>query len=349
MAQTTRGFAGMRTEVIARDEDFLLKVEPSEPVDLIDWTEQNREFLEAQLQRYGAVVFRGFDVDKVLLKRFTKKISPNGTPLDFRGTLSPRGEGDEGIYRSTLFPKKLILPQHSEFACRKWWPRKLCLACIVPPADGGETPICSTRRILRLLDPKIVEKFRRSNILYIRNYWVNQASLSWQDAFDMQDPKELEQYFRAHQYRFEWGPNGALRTWNVAQGLARHPDTGEEVWFNHALNLSLVSNHQPAPAFRNLKGMFPPELFEKYLSVPVRELPQAVCYEDETTIELSILDELFELTEREKITVPWQKGDLLMVDNMLCTHGRNATNDDARTILVAALDQYSTLENAPSS
>ena len=47
------------------------------------------------------------------------------------------------------------------------------------------------------------------------------------------------------------------------------------------------------------------------------------CFEDGTPIALDIYDEIRRVNRAESVYAPWQTGDLAIVDNMLCMHGRN--------------------------
>ena len=52
------------------------------------------------------------------------------------------------------------------------------------------------------------------------------------------------------------------------------------------------------------------------------DLPNNTYYGDGTPIEPAVLDELRQAYREETVAFPWQKGDILMLDNMLTAHGR---------------------------
>ena len=51
-------------------------------------------------------------------------------------------------------------------------------------------------------------------------------------------------------------------------------------------------------------------------------LPNNTYYGDGTAIEPHVLDELRAAYEAETVEFAWQRGDVLLLDNMLTAHGR---------------------------
>ena len=70
------------------------------------------------------------------------------------------------------------------------------------------------------------------------------------------------------------------------------------------------------------------------------DLPTNTYYGDGTPIEPSVLDELREIYRQETVAFPWEKGDVLMLDNMLAAHGR-APFVGTRKVLVGMTDATS--------
>jgi hypothetical protein len=63
-------------------------------------------------------------------------------------------------------------------------------------------------------------------------------------------------------------------------------------------------------------------------------LPANSFYGDGSPIEPDVLEILRGAYLKEKIVLPWQKKDVLMLDNMLAAHGREAYHG-TRKVLVA--------------
>jgi hypothetical protein len=124
----------------------------------------------------------------------------------------------------------------------------------------------------------------------------------------------------ANELKFEWLPNDAFRTIQVNQATALHPLTGEKLWFNqaHLFHASSLGK----------------EISETLISSLGEEnLPRNSYYGDGSPIEPEVLDLIRSAYEQTKIKFPWQKNDLLLLDNMLFTHGREPYTG-ARKVLV---------------
>ena len=109
--------------------------------------------------------------------------------------------------------------------------------------------------------------------------------------------------------------------------MASHPRTGEKLFFNQ------IQAHHIA--------CLPPEDRRSLLDLfAFEDLPRNVYYGDGTPIEDSLIQEIVATYQRIEVTFPWQKGDLLMVDNMLTAHGRYPYAGP-RKILVAMSEMVS--------
>jgi len=63
------------------------------------------------------------------------------------------------------------------------------------------------------------------------------------------------------------------------------------------------------------------------------ELPTNTYYGDGEPIESDVLEELRAAYHAETVSFPWQRGDVMLLDNMLVAHGR-APYSGPRKILV---------------
>lgn len=69
--------------------------------------------------------------------------------------------------------------------------------------------------------------------MLVRNF-DPKIGLPWSHVFGTQDRAEVERYCAANAIDAQWHANGRLRTTSIRDAIHRHPETGEEVWFNHA-------------------------------------------------------------------------------------------------------------------
>jgi alpha-ketoglutarate-dependent taurine dioxygenase len=298
----------IKTSFLQPGQSLPLVIEPdSDEIDLADWASSHREFIETNLLKHGAILFRGFNLNSAAdFENVANAIHPN--LFGEYGDL-PR-EGVSGkVYGSTPYPPDKAILFHNESSHLHRWPLKIWFFCVQPAQQGGETPILDCRRIYQLLNPKLREKFEEKQLMYIRNY-IEGLDVSWQDFFQTTDKAEVENYCRQAGMEFEWLENNGLKTRKIRPAIAKHPKTGELVFFNQ-LQLHHVSCLDSVVR-QSLLSLFGED-----------KLPRNVYYGDGTPIEDSVMEEIAAMYQENQISFSWQKGDILMLDNMLTSHSRN--------------------------
>ena len=281
---------------------------PSAPgVDLPGWARVSRGFIEKNLLERGAMLFRGFgEQSPANFEEFINVVS--GEALEYRERSSPRSAVAGNIYTSTEHPPDQHIFLHNENSYAGSWPLGIFFCCVTASRQGGETPICDVRRVYQRIPPEVRGPFEDKGVMYVRNF-SDHIGLSWKTVFQTTDRTQVEQYCRKAGYDFEWRDQNRLRTRRVAPAVARHPRTGERVWFNHAAFFH-VSTLEPAVRDA-LRAQFADE-----------DLPNQTYYGDGTPIEDSALDAIRGAYSEETVKFPWQPGDVLAMDNMLAAHGR---------------------------
>lgn len=285
-----------------------------------EWTTKHKAKIDELVQKYGGVLFRNFHINAVSeFNQFSKAINPNLLDYTFRST--PRTKLGGKIYTATEYPADRHIPWHNENSYCDQWPSHILFFCVVPPSiEGGETPIADSRKVYQALDRALIKKFDDKKVCYVRNYYKG-VDLSWQEVFQTEDKKEVEQFCAEHCISFNWLENDpTLMTKQICQSTLIHPKTGEKVWFNQA-HLFHISSLDPANQ-QILKQEFG------------KALPRNACFGDETDISVQELDQIRSAYKKEEIVFKWQKGDIMMLDNVLMTHARRPFKGD-RKIVVA--------------
>ena len=201
-------------------------------VDLCAWAGTRRAELEQKLFEHGALLFRGFGIDRVEpFERLIGQLSSGALEYQFRA--SPRTRLGGNIYTSTDYPADQRIFPHNEHSYSPRFPLRLFFGCSQPAAEGGETPIGSTRAVMARIPAEIQTRFKRRKILYVRNYGDG-FGLPWQTVFQTHDRAEVERYCSSVGIEAEWKDGDRLRTRQIGEALIRHPYTREWIWFNHA-------------------------------------------------------------------------------------------------------------------
>lgn len=311
----------VKTSYISASDAFPLVFSPAvegASVALPAWAEENRSFIVSNLGTHGALLFRGFGLTSPEeFEAVASAICPD--LYGEYGDLPREGVGSK-VYGSTPYPANQAILFHNESSHLPRWPMKQFFFCVQPSETGGETPLLDCREVAGAVDRAILDKFRDKGLLYVRNF-CEDIDVSWQHFFKTDDKKVVEKICADGGMTCEWIRGRTLRIKQKARGVARHPVTSEVVFFNQ------VQLHHPYcldPATRkSLVALFKEE-----------GLPRNVYYGDGSKIDDATMKALDDLFWRHCKTFPWQKGDIIMLDNMLIAHARKPFTG-ARKICVA--------------
>ncbi|QTE01455.1 TauD/TfdA family dioxygenase [Streptomyces cyanogenus] len=287
--------------------------------DTCKWLTSTHPEIMAGLREYGAVYLRGLPVNTVDSVAMIRDVFiPQRTP--YREKATPRSSFGKDIYSSTDLPPSQPIRMHNENSYTLTFPGLLMFACLTAPEEGGATPVADCRRILRSLPSELVERMRATGWILTRNY-SEHISLDWRTVFASDSKEQVEEYCGENLISCNWDDADHLRTAQLRPGIVRHPETGEEVWFNH---LAFWNSWALDPDIREaLIDEFGPG-----------GLPFETSFGDGARLtqeELEVISAAYaEATVRET----WQPGDIMLVDNILTAHGRDSFQGD-RKIVVA--------------
>ncbi|WP_236184923.1 TauD/TfdA family dioxygenase [Pseudomonas protegens] len=298
-------------------------------VGLAQWAGENRELLQEKLDRHATLLFRGFAVQDI--NEFNQCVdSISGGALEYLFRASPRTQITKklNVYSSTDYPAVEKIFPHNEHSYSPVFPLHLYFYCDVPSTTGGETPFGDTRHLLARIDPQVREEFQRKRVLYVRNYGDGMG-LPWQTVFQTEDRAEVEAYCAKIGVTPEWKSGNRLRTRQQGPAMVRHPRTGESVWFNHATFFNALT--LPESIRDSLLAEFAPE-----------DLPQNTFFGDGSPIPDDYITHLQQLYREVMVEFPWEKGDVVMLDNILTLHARNEYSGPRKILTAMAVPLKST-------
>ncbi|MGW1978272.1 TauD/TfdA family dioxygenase [Streptomyces sp. NPDC001889] len=268
---------------------------------------QDRANLRDRLYEHGALLLRGFDVGGVDgFEAVVRELS--GAPLTYTEQSSPRSVIKGKVYTSTEYPAQAEIPLHNEMSYQASWPLVLYFHCVEPPLTLGATPLASTRAVYDLIDPSVREEFVRRKWMVVRNY-RDDIGLRWWQAFNTESREEVERLCAAGGLEAEWIGSSGLRTRAVREPVHTHPVTGETVWFNHVVIFHVSS--LPAHTRSGLLDICGED-----------GLPNNTYYGDGEPIPDEVTDHLRDCYRQASVRFDYHRDDLLVVDNMLVSHGR---------------------------
>lgn len=275
-------------------------------VTLAAWASAHGDRVQEWLLKHGAVLFQGFDVDLAAFGAVARSLA--GEPEEYLERSSPRTALADRVYTATDHPADQAIVLHTENSYQAGFPARLAFCCLEAPEVGGATPVADVRRVLERIPAPIVERFEELGVAYVRTFGGG-LGLPWQEVFQTDSRAAVAEYCEPRGIEVEWRPDGRLTTRQVRPAVARHPLSGRRAWFNHA-------------AFFNVHAL--PEAVRVPLLEQVAEedLPNHTFYGDGSSIPPEVVRTLLDAYAAEESAVPWQRGDVMVVDNLAAAHGR---------------------------
>jgi len=169
----------------------------------------------------------------------------------------------------------------------------------------------------------------------------NVRTKTWQDMFATEDKNIVEQKCREQNIQIEWLKNDAAKLTNPGRVVRIHPVTGERVWFNQIGTF----HHSMSAEFAYIGRPWIGRLVRCYEFLldhtPRGSLPYpfGITYADGEPVPRKVVMEIRRAIWAETFSFPWQRGDLLLIDNFRMGHGRFPYRGE-RKILAALIRDF---------
>jgi hypothetical protein len=299
----------------------------------LEYVKANREEIKKRMVDCGAVIFREFDLMKEQ-EGFVKFYEALGmkTCLDPLHSVSARptvdGSKNSPVYEAVNKEsrKNFFIGMHNEFVGTRA-PRAAAFVCFKAAETGGEFLIADGRAIFRDLKPDLVEKLYSRNIRYSV---MELPFFGWVDSLPefvrpgvMGAVKGVVSAAINSKVDFsvdlQWGEGGydnvkMLQDRAPSQPpILVHPVTGEPHWFCN------VHSHS-SKLRKDRESVYGAERFEDGASQINKS---DMFYGDDGDISDEDLEHMDEVTMKNVQFVKMTEGDVVLLDNYKCMHGRN--------------------------
>ena len=136
----------------------------------------------------GRRAVHGFHVPSI--DAFQQFAASFGDPLiGYEYASTPRSQAEGAVYVDRISAARAI-PLHNEQSSTREWPLRIWFHCALAAPKGGATPIADSRAVYRALDPALIARFEKRELLYVRNF--GQPDLPQQQSFGTDEPAEVE-------------------------------------------------------------------------------------------------------------------------------------------------------------
>lgn len=282
-----------------------------------EWVEQNKDRLLEQLSRHGAILFRGLpvnsdsDFDAVVqsfgLQNFTYAESLSN---------AVRRNRTERVFTANEAPAAVSIYLHHEMAQTPIYPSKLFFYCEQAAEQGGATPLCRSDILLEELErqaPEFVaaciEKgVRYSNVMPGVDDPESGQGRSWRSTLSTIDKSAAEDKLRKLGYEWEWLEQDSLRVTTAVLPAVRQTSNGRQVFFNQLI-----------AAFRGWKDTR-------------NAAEKSIRFGDDSEISTEAMAKAIQIGDDLSFDIPWQTGDVALVDNFLVMHGRRPFEGQRRVL-----------------
>jgi alpha-ketoglutarate-dependent taurine dioxygenase len=281
------------------------------------WQLENRARLLSDLSLHGAILFRGFPVYSGA--DFDSFIQAFGLDsFTYADSLSNavRNNRTERVFTANEAPSSVSIYLHHEMAQTPVYPSKLFFYCEQAAEEGGATPLCRSDILLRELEltaPEFVadcanKGVRYSNVMPADDDLDSGQGRSWRSTLSVESREAAGKKLRALNYQWQWQADDSLRVTTPVLPAIRTLSDGRRVFFNQLI-----------AAYRGWKDV-------------LTQAENSIRFGDDSIIDSEAMALTIELGDKLSFDLPWQTGDVALVDNFLVMHGRRPFSGSRRVL-----------------
>lgn len=300
---------------------FPLILESKSPEASLDealaWVKENKADLDAKAAKHGSVLFRNFptktDQD---FDAFIQALElPN---FKYKDSLSNavRTNRTERVFTANEAPPEVTIFLHHEMAQTPIYPSKLLFFCEKAAEEGGATPLCRSDILMEKLYEELPEFSKNceekgllySTVMPSHDDAASGMGRSWQSTFSVTTREEAEEKMKELNYSHEWLEDGCLRATTPVLMAVRDLGDGRKSFFNQLI-----------AAFKGWKDS--------------RNDPsKAITFGDGSPLKTEDAMKAADIAEDLTFDVPWEDGDIALVDNYVAMHGRRTFSGTRRVL-----------------
>lgn len=196
------------------------------------------------------------------------------------------------------------------------FPSKLFFFCEVEPTTGGETPIVLSHIIYERMKerhPEFVQQLEEHGLIYTRVSGEDDNPASpigrgWKSTFLTNDKSVAEERAAKLGMKLEWLEDGVKTIMGPIPAVKFDETRQRKVWFN-----SMVAAYTGWGDERN-------------------DPRKAVTFGDGRPLSEDAIYDCLKILEEESVAIPWNKGDVLLIDNWAVLHSRRSFDPPRRVL-----------------
>ncbi|KAI1098637.1 Clavaminate synthase-like protein [Jackrogersella minutella] len=300
----------------------------------VKYLQSQGRILTKKLAVHGTLLFRGLPIhDANEFSRFAHAFGYKPRYLDeIIGIVVDRPLLAPNVAPANESPKEVLIYNHNESPQVPHAPEYIFFYGHQVAKSGGETPISSSLELfhrIRQEIPEFIEQLAEKGILSKVTYKVDSqyaGGSTLKQAFG----KEIQD-----------GDDEATKRAKIEAQIARYGRGKYTTW--EWTDDGVVLTHW-LPAIRTQPSTNIPTLFTglaayyKYAQINARKNPTQQLFGDGTPIPEEYLARLASITDEIRVLHKWQKGDVLVYDNIIAQHGRQPwQGEQSDRVIMASL------------
>ena len=271
------------------------------------WIQQHKAQIETELELNGAVLFRDFGiVDDQGFDAFIRAFDWPSFTYEESLSNAVRHNRTELVFTANEAPPSVSIFLHHEMAQTPVFPSKLFFFCEQAAVSGGATPICRSDILLERLQSEIPDfvaaceekGIRYSQTMPAENDLQSGQGRSWASTLSAANAEEAETKLERLNYQWQWQTDGSLSVTTPILPAIKILRDGRKVFFNQLI-----------AAFRGWQDVR-------------NNSEKSICYGDDSLISNDDMAVVIRLADQLTFDIPWQAGDVVLVDNFITMHGR---------------------------
>lgn len=290
------------------------------PVDLdaaATWVAEHRQSLLDQAAEHGVILFRGFPLANATdFDRFVAAFGLENFPYDESLSNAVRVNRTPRVFTANEAPPTVTIFLHHEMAQTPVYPSRLFFFCEKAAESGGATPVCRSDVLwdrLTALKPEFARNcqtkgLKYSNVMPAENDAASGMGRSWQSTLAAPDRQSAEQRLAKLGYSWQWLEDGSLRANTPVLPAVRKLRNGRTSFFNQLI--------AAAKGWKDVRN----------------DPSKAITFGDGTPLDRDAVTLATQLGEELSFDVPWQNGDVALVDNYVAMHGRRTFTGTRRVL-----------------
>jgi alpha-ketoglutarate-dependent taurine dioxygenase len=271
------------------------------------WITAHRDELIRQASDHGAILFRNFgprtaqDFDQFIaafnLPNFAYEDSLSNA---VRVNKTPR------VFTANEAPPTVTIFLHHEMAQTPIHPSRLFFFCEHPADQGGATPICRSDVLFERLaqaHPQFARDcqtrgLRYSNVMPAQADVTSGMGRSWQSTLKSETREQAEARLKSLGYSWQWLGDGSLRATTPTLPAVRKLTNGCTSFFNQLIAAAM--------GWKDARN----------------DPSKSITFGDGAPLDRQAVLTATKLGEELSFDIPWQQGDVALVDNYVTMHGR---------------------------